>query len=293
MIKSMTGVGRAEALLHPWKTKVSVEIRSLNHKYLETTQRIPSSLANYENEIRDLIKSKIPRGYIQLNIALEENVPMPTLTLDDTLLNNYLNLTKKLKEKAKLSGELDVNTVLAFPGIITTDKIEKETEKIWQQVQKIINNALQRLIKMKRQEGITLAKDLRKRIANILRAITAIEKRVPRRLQERRNNLMAQLKELKANSDPKRVLEEVAFISERLDIHEECVRLRSHATMFRNCLNEPSHDGLGKKLDFILQEILRETDTLSAKARDLFISQKAIAMKEEIEKLKEQVRNVE
>jgi uncharacterized protein (TIGR00255 family) len=289
----MTGVGRAEALLHPWKTKVSVEIRSLNHKYLETTQRIPSSLANYENEIRDLIKSKIPRGYIQLNIALEENVPMPTLTLDDTLLNNYLNLTKKLKEKAKLSGELDVNTVLAFPGIITTDKIEKETEKIWQQVQKIINNALQRLIKMKRQEGITLAKDLRKRIANILRAITAIEKRVPRRLQERRNNLMAQLKELKANSDPKRVLEEVAFISERLDIHEECVRLRSHATMFRNCLNEPSHDGLGKKLDFILQEILRETDTLSAKARDLFISQKAIAMKEEIEKLKEQVRNVE
>ena len=293
MIKSMTGVGRAEALLHPWKTKVTVEIRSLNHKYLETTQRIPSSLVNYENEIRDLIKSKIPRGYIQLTIALEDNVPMPALNLDNALLDNYLNLTRKLKEKAKLCGELDVNTVLAFPGIITTDKIEKETEKIWHQVRKIINNALQRLIKMKRQEGITLTKDFRQRITNILRAVTAIEKRVPRRLQERRNNLKTQLKELKVNPDSKRILEEVAYISERLDIHEECVRLRSHCVMFRNCLTEPSHDGLGKKLDFILQEILRETDTLSAKARDLFISQKAIAVKEEIEKLKEQVRNVE
>lgn len=293
MIKSMTGVGRAEAILLPWKTKVSVEIRSLNHKYLETTQRLPSSLANYENEIRDLIKSRIPRGYIQLAIALEENIPMPTLTLDDALLNNYLNLTKKLRAKAKLSGELDVNTVLAFPGIITTEKIEKESEKVWHRVKKVVNRAVQQLVKMKLQEGLTLAKDLRKRIKNILKAVTAIEKRVPKRLQERRKNLMSQLKDLKVNSDPKRILEEVAFISERLDIHEECVRLRSHCNMFRNCLTEPTHGGLGKKLDFILQEILRETDTLSAKARDLFIAQKGIAMKEEIEKLKEQVRNVE
>jgi len=293
MIKSMTGVGRAEAILQPWKTKVSVEIRSLNHKYLETVQRLPSALANYENEIREMIRAKIPRGYIQLAIALEENMPMPTLTLDDALLDNYLALTKKLKEKAQLSGELDVNTVLTFPGIITTEKIERETEKIWQQVKKVLNHALQRLIRMKQQEGIVLAKDFRKRITNIIKAVDAIEKRVPKRLEERRDNLMEQLKELKVNSDPKRVLEEVAYISERLDIHEECVRLRSHCTMFRNCLTEPATDGLGKKLDFILQEILRETDTLSAKARDLFISQKVIAMKGEIEKLKEQVRNVE
>lgn len=289
----MTGVGRAEAVLLPWKTKVIVEIRSLNHKYLETTLRLPASLANYENEIRDIIKSKIPRGYIQLAISLEENVLAPSLTLDEALLDNYLNLIKKLKEKAKLSSEVDVNTVLTFPGIITTDKIEKKNEKIWQQVKKVLNNALNRLIKMKQQEGIALARDFRKRTKNIINAVAAIEKRVPKRLQERRKGLMAQLKELKVNSDPKRVLEEVAYISERLDIHEECVRLRSHCAMFRNCLTEPAPDGLGKKLDFILQEILRETDTLSAKARDLFISQKVIAIKGEIEKLKEQVRNVE
>lgn len=293
MIKSMTGVGRAEAILQPWKTKVTVEIRSLNHKYLETTQRLPSSLANYENKIRDMIKSKVPRGYIQLAISLEENIPMPTLTLDNALLDNYLNLTKKLKARAKLTGQLDVNTVLAFPGIITTEKIEKESEKVWHQVKKVVNLAIQRLTKMKQQEGMNLAKDLRKRLKNIMKAVGAIEKRVPKRLQQRRKNLKNRLTELKLNSDPKKVLEEIAYISERLDIHEECVRLRSHCTMFRKCLTEPSHDGLGKKLDFILQEILRETDTLSAKAKDLFISQKAIAMKEEIEKLKEQVRNVE
>ena len=289
----MTGVGRAEAILQPWRTKVTVEIRSLNHKYLETTQRLPASLANYENEIRDLIKTKIPRGYIQLAIALEENLLIPTLTLDDALLDNYLNLTKKLKKRAKLSGDLDVNTVLAFPGIITTNKVEKETEKVWHQVKKIVNRAIERLIAMKRQEGFELTKDFRQRIHNLIKAVSAIEKRVPKRLRERRDNLLLQIKEMKVNSDPKRVLEEVAFISERLDIHEECVRLRSHCLMFQSCLNEKSQDGLGKKLDFILQEILRETDTLSAKARDLFISQKAIAMKEEIEKLKEQVRNVE
>jgi len=293
LIKSMTGVGRAEAILNPWKTKVSVEIRSLNHKYLETTQKLPSSISNYENEIRDLIRSRIPRGYIQLSISLEENVPMPSLVLDEALLDNYLNLIKQLKGKTGICDDLDVNTVLAFPGMITIAKVEKETAKIWKQVKNVVNLALKRLITMKKQEGLVLAKDLHKRINNILGAVKAIERRVPRRLKERRNNLLVQLKELKMNSDPKRVLEEIAYISERLDIHEECVRLRSHGAMFRNCLNETSNDGLGKKLDFILQEILRETDTLAAKARDLFISQKAIAMKEEIEKLKEQVRNVE
>lgn len=293
MIKSMTGVGRAEAILHPWRTKVSVEIRSLNHKYLETTQRLPQALANYENEIRDLIKSKIPRGYIQLSINLEESLPMPALTLDDALLDNYLRLIQKLKEKVNLKGELDVNTVLTFPGIIKTEKVERETEQIWQQVKKVLERALKELIKMKKQEGVALAKDLRKRVKNLRQAVAAIEKRVPKRLQERRNNLMAQLKALNVNSDPKRVWEEVAYIAERLDIHEECVRLRSHCTMFENCLKESASDAIGKKLDFILQEMLRETDTLSAKARDLFISQKVIAMKGEIEKLKEQIRNVE
>lgn len=293
MIKSMTGVGRAEAILHPWKTKVSVEIRSLNHKFLEQALRLPTSLLSYEDEIRDLIKAKIPRGYIQLAITIEESTPMPTLTLDDALLENYLNLIQKLREKVRLNGELDLNTVLTFPGIIKADKVEKATEKVWQQVKQVLNQALNRLIQMKQKEGATLAKDLRKRIRNIMKAVAAIEKRVPRRLQERRNNLMEQLKELKVNSDPKRVWEEVAYIAERLDIHEECVRLRSHCTMFRNCLTEAVTDGLGKKLDFILQEMLRETDTLSAKARDLFISQKVIAVKGEIEKLKEQVRNVE
>jgi uncharacterized protein (TIGR00255 family) len=293
MIKSMTGVGRAEAILHPWKTKVCVEIRSLNHKYLEQALRLPTSLVSYEDEIRDLIKAKIPRGYIQVAISMEESTPMPTLTLDDALLKNYLNLIKKLKEKANLSGELDLNMVLTFPGIIKTDKIEKATEQIWQQVKKVLNQALNRLIVMKKKEGATLAKDMRQRIVNIMKAVAAIEKRVPKRLQERRNNLMEQLKELKVNSDPKRVWEEVAYIAERLDISEECVRLRSHCTMFRNCLNEAVTDGLGKKLDFILQEMLREADTLSAKARDLFISQRVIAVKGEIEKLKEQVRNVE
>ena len=136
-----------------------------------------------------------------------------------------------------------------------------------------------------------LIRDLRKRITKIRSAVRAIEQRVPERLRERRANLLAQLKDLNVESDSKRILEEVAFISEKVDIHEECVRLKSHCSMFLGALT--SSTASGKKLDFIAQEMLRETDTLAAKARDMIISRRAIEIKGEIEKLKEQVRNVE
>lgn len=291
MIKSMTGVGRAEALLPPWNSRIVVDVRSVNHKFMELVPRLPAQLAGYEGEIRDLVRRRLRRGYIQLQVTLDESAEAPTLVLDHRLLRDYLRLAGELKKKYRLAGELDLNTVIAYPGIVTSEKADASHARLWRMCRRIVLQAVNRMVAMKRVEGAALVRDLRKRVVRIKRAVLAIERRVPARLRERRENLIAQLKDLNVESDSKRILEEVAFISEKVDIHEECVRLKSHCSMFLRAVG--SSQTAGKKLDFITQEMLRETDTLAAKARDMVISRRAIEIKGEIEKLKEQVRNVE
>jgi uncharacterized protein (TIGR00255 family) len=291
MIKSMTGCGRAERILAPWRTKVLVDVRTVNHKFLEIAMRLPQSLGGYENEVREIVRRHLRRGYVQLALSVDEISPGPALVLDRELARDYLNLARELQTRFKVTGNVDVNAVLGFPGVIKPGRSNRLDPKFWQAVARVIDQAFLDLKRMRAQEGAVLTRDLRRSIGRIVRAVKTIEKRVPRRLAERRNNLLTQLRELGVNADPKRLIEEVGFISERLDIHEECVRLLSHCQLFATALAEAGT--AGKKLDFILQEMLRETDTLSAKARDAQISHRAITIKEEIEKLKEQVRNVE
>ncbi|MBM3321919.1 YicC family protein [candidate division WOR-3 bacterium] len=290
-MKSMTGVGRAEAVLEPWHSHIVVDVRSVNHKFLELVPRLPPQLAGFEGEIRDLVRQRVRRGYVQLTVTLDESAEAPGLVLDHRLLRDYLRVCRELKTRCHLSGELDVNTVLAYPGIVCARKADENHVRLWRACRRVIVQALEAMLAMKRAEGGALVRDLRQRLTRIRRAIAAIERRVPTRLRERRENLLAQLREMKVDSDPKRILEEVAFISEKVDIHEECVRLKSHGTMFLRALS--SSQTSGKKLDFIAQEMLRETDTMAAKARDMVISRRTIEIKGEIEKLKEQVRNVE
>ena len=291
MVKSMTGVGRAEAILPPWNSKIVVDIRAVNHKYLELVAKLPSHIAAYEGEVRDMVRRRVRRGYIQLQVSLDESAEAPTLALDHRMVRDYLRLSRELKAKYRIPGEVDLDTVLAYPGIIAPQKADADQGRLWRRCRTVIALALSRLVKMQQVEGAALIRDLRKRITKIRHAVRAIEQRVPERLKERRQNLLAQLKDLNVESDSKRILEEVAFISEKVDIHEECVRLKSHCTLFLGALG--SSAASGKKLDFIAQEMLRETDTLAAKARDMIISRRAIEIKGEIEKLKEQVRNVE
>jgi len=291
MIMSMTGCGRAERVLAHWRTKVTVEVRTVNHKFLDVSVKLPQQLGGLENEIREIVRNRLRRGYVQLNVMLDVTATGASLTLDRELVRDYLSLASELHSKYQLAGKVDVNAVLQFPGIVKTTRQEAVKPRFWSAVKNVIEDAFSDLSRMRAQEGQALARDLKQSAAKIVKAVQLIEKRVPRRLAERRKNLLAQMKALGVNADPKRLLEEVAFISERLDIHEECVRLMSHCRLFSDALGEPGT--AGKKLDFILQEMLREADTLAAKARDAFISHRAITIKEEIEKLKEQVRNVE
>ena len=291
MIKSMTGVGRAEGLIAPWNSHIVVDIRSVNHKYLEIVPRLPVALIGHEGEIRDVIRRKVRRGYVQLQITMDESADAPVLRLDHRIVRDYMKLTAELRRRYGITGEVDLNSILQFPGVIAAEKSERNRARLWSQTRKLLNAALDRLTRMRRAEGANLVKDMRRRITRIQAAVRHIEKRVPKRLRERRRNILAQIKDLGVEADPKRLLEEVAFISEKVDINEECVRLKSHCSIFLKAITVSSTSG--KKLDFIAQEMLRETDTLAAKARDLLISRRAIEIKGEIEKLKEQVRNVE
>ncbi len=291
MIRSMTGVGRAEATLKPWHSHLAVDIRSVNHKFLEIVPRLPPALGGYEGQVRELVRRRIRRGYIQFGVYLDEQPAMARLRLNHQLAKEYLTLARELRRRYGLKGEPELRDVLGFPGVVTTEKADASHSRLWRACRPVINTAISRLIEMKKTEGVALVRDLRGRIARIQRALAAIERRVPERLKERRDNLLCQVKELGVEAAPKRILEEIAFISEKVDIHEECVRLKSHCAMFRRALRSAATSG--KKLDFITQEMLRETDTLAAKARDMVISRRAIEIKGEIEKLKEQVRNVE
>lgn len=291
MIRSMTGVGRAEGVVAESGTRIVVDIRSVNHKYFELVSKLPPQLVSYERDIYEIVRKKIRRGYIQLQLTIDEPSTATCIKIDWEAAKRYLTLIRQLKRRFNLSGEVELNALLTLPGVITTNKVTPGQNRLWCASRKIIGEAIRQLIRMRETEGTALVRDLRRRINKIRQALHYIQERVPKRVAERRKNLTEQLANLNIQANSKRILEEVAYITERLDIHEECVRLRSHCSMFLRALRSSSTSG--KKLDFIAQEMLRETDTLAAKARDVVISRRAIEIKGEIEKLKEQVRNVE
>lgn len=291
MIRSMTGVARLQTQLEPTNGTIIVDIRSVNHKFFELIPRLPPVLAGYEGEIRELVKRHVRRGYVQLQVDLDESLDTPTLAINHALAHDYIKLARELKTRYQLPGTLDINTVLSFPGLVVSGKSPRNRQKLWRICRRLIRQALVQLNQMKKAEGAILVRDMRQRVKRIRAAVRQVEARVPRRLAERRQNFLSQLEALKAEVDPKRLLEEIAFIADKVDIHEECVRLKSHCTMFLRALQLSSTSG--KKLDFIAQEMLRETDTMAAKARDVVVSRRAIEIKGEIEKLKEQVRNIE
>lgn len=296
MIRSMTGVGRAETFLRSKKTKLIVEIRSANHKFLELNMKLPTILLGYESKIRELFAYKISRGSLQMAVNIQgasdeknnnHNEPtyMRTLTLDYEILTSILNINKELKHKYKLDGELNVNTVFAFPGIIVPAKNnpDNKNKEIWLETKKIIIKSISSLNKMKCEEGAFLYKDFIKRITTITRALNNIERRS--------KTIRRELKKKAIPNHEQGAQTELLNASRATT--EEMVRLSSHTRAFLRAIKGKKIRSVGRKLEFILSEMLRETETILAKGRDTSISRDGIAIKEEVDALREQVRNVE
>lgn len=296
MIRSMTGVGRAETQLLKQKAKMIVEIRSANHKFLELNMKLPTQLLGYEGEVRELIGKKVFRGALQLSVNIQGqsedrnstahySTRARTLTLDYELLNNLLDINKELKENYKLSGELNVNTIFSFPGVIVPVKSNEQdkNQATWRQAQRAINKALISLNKMKIEEGAHLYRDFIKRVKTILQLIKNIEKRSKTIRKEVRLKIIP-------NIDQSAQLE---LLNASKATTEELVRLASHTRAFHRAIAGKKICSVGRKLEFILSEMLRETETILAKGRDTTISREGITIKEEVDALREQVRNVE
>lgn len=293
MILSMTGYGRASA--GNKKFVVDVEIKSINSRYLELFLKLPQLLQNKEYELRELIKNRIKRGKLSVVILLKKNgLAEDEIALDEHKLKNYLSLLKQVKKAAKISDKIKLEHIL-YSRDIFTSTIEEISEEEFKVVTNALNSAIDNLLEMKKKEGKELEKDLKKRIKLIEKKLDEIESLSQGSVNEHFVKYQEKVKLLledKAQSilDDRMQLE-LAILAERADITEECVRLRSHLKFFIEAVDKEQEPG--RKLNFLCQEMNRETNTISSKTLSVNITHNTVFIKEEIERIREQIQNIE
>jgi len=292
MIASMTGFGRA--VLKQDDIEVTVEVRSVNNRFLDISLRAPRLLANYEQKIKDLIGKVLSRGRVSLTITIANgNEAVNNLSLNRPLAQAYLRLAEDLKKELNLSGNLSVEQLLQLPDIINADIPPEENDKYWRVTEIGLNEALTSLQEMRRQEGEELRKDFTSRINNLEQLLSRVEAMAVDRPQAELEKLRQRVKMLLKDDkvEESRLEMELAFLADRLDVTEECVRFHSHNKAFLQMLED--EQAPGRKLNFLLQEMNREVNTIGSKASSAEISHLVVEIKDEVEKLREQVQNIE
>jgi uncharacterized protein (TIGR00255 family) len=294
MIHSMTGFGQGRA--GGEGTTAAVELRSTNKRHLNVFVHLPDPMAEAEAEIRSRVQDAFERGKIDVYVTVEQSDPeaLPD-AIDADAAMRYKQRLERLSAAAQIEEPVRLDHLLQFEEIFAAEE-EREAAKIqrgWAFVEEALDAAIEDLRAMRAEEGEALRRDLAERTRTIDEHLDAIEARAPERVRERQQTLRERLEALVAddNVDPDRIETEIAVLADKLDVTEECVRLHSHLNMFREALDSDAPSG--RKLKFITQEIHREANTIGAKADDETISRHAVDMKEEIEKIKEQIRNVE
>ncbi len=297
MIRSMTGYGEA-ARSTPAGT-LTVEIRTVNHRHFNANLRLPSALARWEAELREWLRGHLSRGAANVSVRLErsalEGAAYP-VRIDEERVAAYLAAFRALGERFGLSGEPDLALVTRFSDVFLRDEGPEEPEEIpAEDFRAAVDEALRQNVAMREEEGRRLHADLEERLRGIEAALAVIEERAPARLAAERDRLREAVRELSAGLavNEERLAQEIAYLAERWDINEELVRFRSHNELFRGLLDAGSEEPVGKRLSFLVQEMHREANTIGSKANDAAIAHRVIAIKEEVERLREQVENVE
>jgi uncharacterized protein (TIGR00255 family) len=291
MILSMTGYGKGTNI--NGKIRVEVEVKSVNSRFLDIITKLPSSLMNKEYELREQIKNKINRGKLTIVIQIKRNdCENQDIIVNKDKLKNYLSFIKVLKNTAKINEKIKLEHILYNKELFESGEIEF-TEKEFNIVKKALDSALDELLKMKRNEGKELAKDLRKRIGIIENKLAEIEAESNSSVKEYFEKLKGKVKLLVEDIafEKDRLEMELAIIADKAEITEECVRLKSHIKFFTQSLEEDAEPG--RKLNFLCQEMNRETNTISSKTISTFITHTTVFIKEEIEKIREQIQNIE
>jgi len=292
MIKSMTGFGRAETILQG--IKISVEMKSVNHRFLELSMRLPSVLFHLETELKKKIMEKCKRGRIEVNIKLEsENADNMKVNFNMEAARGYFDALNRLKTEFGLLEDISLKTLASFRDIFVVSTEVHLSAELLEAVDNTLREALAMMVKMRQDEGAVLYQDMQERLGMVKKIVAVIKSRAPQVVVEYQKRLTDRIRELAAgySLDDARLAQEVAIMAERSDITEEIVRLQSHVKQFDELLL--SDDAEGKKIDFLLQEMNREINTIGAKSNDLEIAHWVIEAKSEMSKLREQTQNIE
>lgn len=292
MIKSMTGFGRSE--ISEGQRKISVEMKSVNHRYLEAGIKMPKKLNVFEARIRDVLKQYANRGKIDIFISYEdltENKIM--LKYNSDIAAEYMDIFNKMAEQFDMKNDVTIAGLSRYPEVITMEDMPVDEDELWHFIEKAVRQACEQFVNARITEGENLKKDLLDKLDNMAEVVAFIENRSPKIMKEYRNKLENKVAELLNDTtiDENRIATEVIIYADKICVDEETVRLKSHIDHAKKCLSEDG--GIGRKLDFIAQEMNREANTILSKANDIEISNKAIELKTEIEKVREQIQNIE
>ena len=293
MISSMTGYGRGEITRD--RVTAVAEVRSVNSRYLEVMSRLPRTMSLRENDVKELVRLKFSRGKVNvvLNIVHENDNDVP-LKINKAVARGYYKLLNDLKKSVKLKEKITLDHLLKFTDVMEIDEFDRGDDHEWNVLQNALNLALDEAVGMRRREGQELMKDLTARVQQIENVLTTIEQSAKENIPRVRSMLEERLRELVSDRsviDQKRLELEIALYADKLDITEECVRFRSHNKFFLKALGD--EESAGRKLNFLIQEMNREANTIGSKANNADIAHLVVGIKEELEKIREQLQNIE
>ena len=293
MIKSMTGFGRCEVM--EGERKFTVEMKGVNHRYLDVNIRMPKKLNFFETAIRGLLKQSIQRGKVDIFISYEDfTESQMSLKYNESLAQEYMDCFGRMKELFSLENDIRVSTLSRCPEVLTMEEQVIDEEELWNGLKKALEGAIGQFVETRTLEGSNLKKDIIEKLDGLLDLVGYIEERTPKIVAEYREKLETKVRELleDAQIEESRIAAEVVIFADKICTDEEVVRLRSHIIHMKETL-QSEEAGIGRKLDFIAQEMNREANTILSKANDLEVSNVGIDLKTEIEKVREQIQNIE
>ena len=292
MIKSMTGFGRGHEVLNG--RDITVEIRSVNHRYFEFSSRLPRAYTFAEEKLKSLLSGKISRGKVELSVQVQNVTAVSEkITANKEVIKEYVEALREIKDELNLADDLSLSAVMRMPDAFTVVKAEIDEEQLWEDLKTVADQALERFIEMRQTEGARMKADILSRLSLIEKNVEFIESRSPVIVEEYRKRLYDRMCEVLEGkiADENRILLEAGIFSEKTAVDEETVRLRSHIAQFREMLE--SEEPVGRKLDFLVQEMNRETNTVGSKVQDIEVTKIVVDQKSEIEKIREQIQNIE
>lgn len=292
MIKSMTGYGRCE--IQKDSRKYTVELKSVNHRYLDVNIRMPKKLNFFETAIRNLLKQYANRGKVDIFISYENlSEGEGALKYNQALAGEYLKYLKQMETDFSLENDIKVSALSRYPEVLTLEEQCEDEEELWEGLKEALTGAFVQFVDTREAEGRHLKKDILEKLDGMESLLSSVEERSPEIVSEYREKLENKVKELLADTqiEESRIAAEVILFADKICTDEEVVRLRSHVSHMKDTLEEK--EGIGRKLDFLAQEMNREANTILSKANDLEVSNYAIGLKTEIEKIREQIQNIE